>query len=172
MLFFSIWKLYFEYDVFLCLTRCLNTPNNVSIQVFGSGGSANLTTATITPKVSTQTYSPSSSYDGYSSVTVNGDSNLISSNIVSRKSIFGVSGSYSPVPLISHRMPVFTAYCYSEGDTGYKAWYLSGTIPENDYNSIFVDLNRVAAVHLWRRYLPHESGYDSEYILYDIVENV
>lgn len=64
----------------------------MSIQIFGSGGSANLTTATLTPKASTQTYSPSSSYDGYSSVTVQGDSNLVSSNIVSRKSVFGVSG--------------------------------------------------------------------------------
>lgn len=69
----------------------------MSIQVFGSGVSANLTTTTIIPKASTQTYSPSSSYDGYSSVTVNGDSNLISSNIVSRKSIFGVNGSYSSI---------------------------------------------------------------------------
>lgn len=86
----------------------------MSIQVFGSGGSANLTTTIITPKASTQTYSPSSSYDGYSSVTVNGDSNLISSNIVSRKSIFGVSGNYSPIPLIEHEMAKFTAYCSTE----------------------------------------------------------
>lgn len=41
------------------------------------------------------TYSPSSGYDGFSNFTVNGDSNLVSSNIKSGVSIFGVSGSYT-----------------------------------------------------------------------------
>ena len=95
----------------------------VSIQVFGSGGSANLTTTTITPKVSTQTYSPSSSYDGYSSVTVNGDSNLVPSNIVSRKSIFGVSGS-----LIKNEIAFITGnnfVHYSSGSLSRWEWTIN-----------------------------------------------
>ena len=95
----------------------------MSIQVFGSGGSANLTTTIITPKASTQTYSPSSSYDGYSSVTVNGDSNLIPSNIVSRKSIFGVSGS-----LIKNEIAFITGnnfVHYSSGSLSRWEWTIN-----------------------------------------------
>ena len=144
----------------------------MSIQVFGSGGSANLTTATITPKASTQTYSPSSSYDGYSSVTVNGDSNLISSNIVNRKSIFGVNGSYSPIPLIEHEMAKFTAYCSTESASRGKAWYISGTIPEKDDNSILIDLNKVVAVQIWTSAIPHNSSYNLEFFHRNIVESI
>lgn len=143
----------------------------VSIQVFGSGGSANLTTATLTPKASTYTYSPSSSYDGYSSVTVQGDSNLISSNIVSRKSIFGVNGSYSPIPLIEHEMAKFTAYCSIESGTRGKAWYISGTIPEKDDNSVSVDLNKVAAVAIWTDAIPN-NGYNVQFFHHNIVESI
>lgn len=143
----------------------------MSIQVFGSGGSANLTTITITPKASTQTYSPSSFYDGYSSVTVNGDSNLVSSNIVSRKSIFGVSGSYSSIPLIEHEMAKFTAYCSIESGTRGKAWYISGTIPEKDDNSVSVDLNKVAAVAIWTSAIPN-NGYNLEFFHHNIVESI
>ena len=67
-------------------------PTQLSIEVKGSGGSANLTTKTITPSTSSQTvYASSSGYDGFSSVTVNGDSNLIASNIKKGTTIFNVS---------------------------------------------------------------------------------
>ena len=75
--------------------RCRKTPINLlSIQVFGAGGSPQLQSKSITPSTSTQHVYPSSRYDGLSQVTVNGDSNLISSNIKSGTNIFGVTGNY------------------------------------------------------------------------------
>lgn len=75
--------------------RCRKTPINLlSIQVFGAGGSPQLQSKSITPSTSTQYVYPSSRYDGLSQVTVNGDSNLISSNIKSGTNIFGVTGNY------------------------------------------------------------------------------
>lgn len=70
-------------------------PISLSIQVFQAGSSPSLQDKTVTPSASTTTYSPSSGYDGFSSFTVNGDSNLISNNIKSGVNIFGVAGSYS-----------------------------------------------------------------------------
>ena len=75
--------------------RCRKTPINLlSIQVFGAGGSPQLQSKSITPSTSTQHVYPSSRYDGLSQVTVNGDRNLISSNIKSGTNIFGVTGNY------------------------------------------------------------------------------
>lgn len=75
--------------------RCRKTPINLlSIQVFGAGGSPQLQSKSITPSTSTQHVYPSSRFDGLSQVTVNGDSNLISSNIKSGTNIFGVTGNY------------------------------------------------------------------------------
>jgi hypothetical protein len=54
-----------------------------------------LQTKTITPTASQQIIEPDNGYDGLSSVTVNGDTNLISSNIKSGVSIFGVNGNYT-----------------------------------------------------------------------------
>ena len=48
---------------------------------------------TVTPSSSTQYITPQSRYDALSQVTVYGDSNLVSSNIKSGVSIFGVSGN-------------------------------------------------------------------------------
>lgn len=62
----------------------------------GEGGSSEpvLQTKTITPSTSQQTVSPDSGYDGLSSVIIEGDSDLVSSNIKSGVNIFGVTGSY------------------------------------------------------------------------------
>lgn len=69
----------------------------MSIQIHSSGTSPNLQTKTITPSASTQYIKPDSNYDGLSQVTINGSSNLISSNIKSEVNIFGVIGNYKGV---------------------------------------------------------------------------
>lgn len=56
-----------------------------------------LQTKTVTPTSTTQTIVPDSGYSGLTSVIINGDSNLVSSNIVSGTSIFGITGTYQGV---------------------------------------------------------------------------
>lgn len=58
-------------------------------------GTFNTQSKTITPKATDQTVYPDSGYNGLSSVTVKGDSNLKASNIKSGVRIFGITGSYS-----------------------------------------------------------------------------
>lgn len=54
----------------------------------------NLQAKTATPSASQQTISPDSGYNGLSSVTINGDADLVAGNIKKNVNIFGVVGSY------------------------------------------------------------------------------
>lgn len=64
----------------------------MSVYVQSGGASPTLQSRTVTPSSSQQTIHPQSGYDALSSVVINGDSNLVSSNIKSGVSIFGVNG--------------------------------------------------------------------------------
>lgn len=70
-----------------------------AISTVAGGKVAKLTTKTITATTSKQTVTPSSSYNGFSSVTVNAvtaaiDENIVAGNIKSGVTILGVEGTY------------------------------------------------------------------------------
>ena len=62
---------------------------------------------TITPNAGGQTVRPDNGYTGLSQVTINGDSDLIASNIRSGKNIFGVNGSMTEGVTVQRKSGTF-----------------------------------------------------------------
>lgn len=106
-----------ESETVLGATMNLDVLNGISTVLSGEAGTdiasaltaiaavagtakAKLTTKTITATTSKQTVTPSSSYNGFSSVTVNAvtaaiDDNIVAGNIKSGVTILGVEGTYT-----------------------------------------------------------------------------
>lgn len=100
-------------------------PTYLSVQVKSSGSSPTLQSRTVTPSSSTQYITPQSRYDALSQVTVQGDSNLVGSNIKKGTSIFRVNGNVVPWD----RPNTFTYWCRytsytSQGTTYFLNFYL------------------------------------------------
>lgn len=77
------------------------TPAQMASAITAISGSPILQNKTITPSANQQTITADNGYDGLESVIINGDANLISSNILSGVSIFGVTGNINPAAYYS-----------------------------------------------------------------------
>ena len=64
-----------------------------AITAISGGSTPVLQNKTITPSANQQIITADNGYDGLESVTINGDTNLISSNILAGVNIFGVTGN-------------------------------------------------------------------------------
>lgn len=94
----------------------------------------NLQSKAVTPSASNQYVYPSDGYDGLSSVTVNGDSNLKASNIKEGVEIFGVTGTYSTDVTTTYKLPMV---CF-QGNATNGFSYSKGNEVEWDYTEPLV----------------------------------
>lgn len=114
------------------------TPQNIAdgVTIFGVTGTLQATpklqTKNVTPSASYQEVKPDDGYDGLSLVGVNGDGNLIPSNIRKGASIFGVSGSFAGGGTSSN----YNVYSQAEEPTEKNGiWIKSGGGSNNVYFS-------------------------------------
>ena len=74
--------------------KTFTSINGLKVTGTAKSSTPTLQEKTITPSSAEQTVTPDPGYDGLSSVTVEGDANLVPGNIKSGVSIFGVTGTY------------------------------------------------------------------------------
>lgn len=77
------------------------TPAQMASAINAISGSPTLQNKTVTPSANQQIITADNGYDGLESVIINGDSDLISSNILSGVNIFGVIGNVNLVTYYS-----------------------------------------------------------------------
>lgn len=107
-------------------------------------GTLRLQTKTVTPEASQQTVMPDSGYDGLSSVTVNGDADLVAGNIRNGVEIFGVTGTYGSG---SASYPVFDAYFDGTLGKFFDGLSISGTVYPSGLSQSILDFMENYARH-------------------------
>ncbi len=105
----------------------------LAIENKASGGVSSdpiLQEKSVTPSVDSQIVLPDDGYDGLSSVSVSGDPDLVSENIKSGVSIFGVTGEYSGVSIPETTDPVL------QSKTVTPTEYEQVVEPDNGYDGL------------------------------------
>ena len=113
------------------------------------GGSPTLQTRYVTPSASTQYINPQTGYDGLNQCVVYGDSNLVSGNIKSRVSIFGVNRSYSGTTITKEYIDLLD---YQNNPPRWVTTNLGTKLEIQTYNQAFsnIDPNKIVAIGFFK----------------------
>lgn len=122
-----------------------NIKSGVTILgVTGSITELNGTTLQITPTAASQSHTPTSPNNAFTSVSVAGDQNLVAGNIVKDVTIFGVTGSYegSAINNQDRTFSVDGVYTSSPGYTGLgTVTVTAGAVVEADIEAQLHEIN-------------------------------